>query len=205
MNININMQLSKFRLALGATALLAAALAPSYAFAAEEKESATVGQGITDTAISTKLRAKLLADKRIKKSDVDVNTTDRVVTLTGTAASSDVKAAAESIASQQEGVSSVDNKLVVAAKPAVGERVERKTHQASAVVSDGYIKSKVKSKLLAARGVHSSGIEVETNGGVVTLSGHVRSASEQRKAIAIAKGTRGVKSVEAGNLEIAAK
>ncbi len=207
-------KLNKFQLAIGATALLGAALSPSYAFAAETKDSSSVSQEVTDTAISTKLRVKLLADERIKKSDIQVNTTNRVVTLTGAAATEGVKDAAEMIAKAQEGVVKVDNKLVIATAATLGEKTEQTAdkvghsvkHAANAtgeVISDSYITSKIKSRLLAAKGVTSAGISVDTVDGVVTLSGHVPHESEMTKAIAIAKSTRGVKSVEATKLEVA--
>ncbi|GAC1629316.1 MAG: hypothetical protein NVS9B10_20300 [Nevskia sp.] len=211
----MNVSRSKFRLALAATVLFSAALAPSAAFAMQEKESSSTGQAITDTAISTKLRAKLLADGRIKNSDVDVNTTNRVVTLTGKAATPDVRAAAESIAKQQEGVLSVDNRLVIASEPTLGQKaehtadkvgtkVENAANSTGEAISDSYITSKIKSKLLAAKGLRSSGITVDTTDGVVTLSGHVPRRSQLEKAISIAKRTKGVKSVNSANLDVAA-
>jgi hyperosmotically inducible protein len=205
--------------ALGATALLAAALAPSLAFAVVEQqpESATVGQAITDTAISTKLRAKLLADERIKKSDITVHTANRVVSLSGKVPDAAVKAAALDIATSQEGVVSVNNSLQVASVPPTfgekvstgatktGHAVEHAADKTGEVITDSYITSKIKSQLLAAKGVSSAGIEVTTVDGVVTLAGHVPRSIELTRAIAIAKKTKGVKSVEAAGLEVAAE
>lgn len=38
-------------------------------------------------------------------------------------------------------------------------------------------------------------VDVDTRGGVVTLSGTVRSAAERERAVAVARGTAGVKDV----------
>ncbi len=208
-------QIPKIHLAWGAVILLGAAMGPLQAFAAEEKESATMGQGITDTAISTKIRAKLAADKRITDSDVDVNTTNGLVILSGEAATFAIKTAAGSIAKGTEGVVSVDNKLKVASSATLGEKtgdtanrvgesVEHAADKTGEVLTNSYITSKVKSTLLAAKGVTSAGISVETTNGVVALSGHVPSATQQRRAVALTKKIKGVKSVEYKNLEVAA-
>jgi hyperosmotically inducible protein len=53
----------------------------------------------------------------------------------------------------------------------------------------------VKTKFLADTDVSGLRIDVDSNNGVVTLTGTVRTAAEKKKAIAIAKDTDGVKSV----------
>lgn len=53
----------------------------------------------------------------------------------------------------------------------------------------------VKTKFLADTGVSGLRIDVDSNNGVVTLTGTVPTAAEKKKALAIAKDTDGVKSV----------
>lgn len=72
-------------------------------------------------------------------------------------------------------------------------------NKAEVVGSDSWITTKVKAKLLKAKGVPSAQITVETNNGVVSLSGTV-TAAQKRAAVALAKGTKHVKSVSADGL-----
>ena len=75
--------------------------------------------------------------------------------------------------------------------------------QAQEAVSDTWITSKVKSSLLADSDVSGLDITVETNKGVVALSGVVTTDAERDKAVGIAKGIKGVKSVSADGLKSA--
>lgn len=69
-------------------------------------------------------------------------------------------------------------------------------------VDDSWITTKVKSKLAAAKGVKTSDVSVSTTDGVVTLTGTATSKSEKSRAIHIAKGVKGVKSVDASGLTV---
>jgi hyperosmotically inducible protein len=60
---------------------------------------------------------------------------------------------------------------------------------------DATITTRVKTALLNDRTVNGSTIDVSTANGVVTLSGHVRSAQERERAVAIARKTGGVADV----------
>ena len=66
---------------------------------------------------------------------------------------------------------------------------------------DPGITTAVKTKFLAEPGVSGLNINVDTNNGVVTLKGTVKSKAEADKAIAIARRSAGVKSV-VNNLRI---
>jgi hyperosmotically inducible protein len=81
----------------------------------KEIASAT-GEAITDGWITTKVKTKFFDETMLKGSDIDVVTSDRVVTLTGTVASSAAKARAAAIASGTEGVTRVVNRLGVKGK-----------------------------------------------------------------------------------------
>jgi hyperosmotically inducible protein len=62
-------------------------------------------------------------------------------------------------------------------------------------LSDAAITSEVKTKFLAEPGVSGLDIHVDTNNGVVTLSGNVKSKAEAAKAMSIARDSKGVKRV----------
>lgn len=66
---------------------------------------------------------------------------------------------------------------------------------AAHTASDAAITTAVKTKLTADRTVGGLKIDVDTDKGVVTLSGPVRSAAERSRALRLARNTRGVTSV----------
>lgn len=73
----------------------------------------TPGEYVDDVAITTKVKAGLLDSDRVDALDVNVDSMNGSVTLTGWASSQvEIRAAGE-IARKVEGVKSVDNKLQV--------------------------------------------------------------------------------------------
>lgn len=62
-------------------------------------------------------------------------------------------------------------------------------------VTDAWITTKVKTDLLATADVAGSSIDVDTQNGVVTLNGTVKSKAEAEKAVSVAKGIKGVAKV----------
>jgi hyperosmotically inducible protein len=81
-------------------------------------------------------------------------------------------------------------------KPTMKEKVEQKTEQAKAGVSDSWITSKTKIALFADDRVKGRQVHVETKDGVVMLRGKVDSAEAKSAALEIAKGIEGVKNVK---------
>jgi len=63
-------------------------------------------------------------------------------------------------------------------------------------LTDGYITTKVKAAILAEKGLKTMQISVETQEGIVLLSGFVDSATQVTRAEQVAKGVEGVKSVK---------
>jgi len=68
--------------------------------------------------------------------------------------------------------------------------------------NDGWITTKVKSKLAAAKNLKSTDISVETTEGMVTLTGTVPTTSAKNHAVREAKSVKGVKSVDATGLTV---
>ncbi len=73
--------------------------------------------------------------------------------------------------------------------------------KAGQAVSDTWITSKVKSSFLADQSLSGMDIEVETNQGVVSLSGEVATEAERDLAVNKAQEIEGVKSVSADGLK----
>lgn len=85
---------------------------------AEAKQTATqaadsMKTNVSDATITTKINAALAADDKLSAFKIDVDTSNGRVTLNGTAPESMARERATTLASAVEGVSSVDNRLVV--------------------------------------------------------------------------------------------
>lgn len=164
-----------------------------------------MGAAISDTVITAKVKAKLMGEKGLKKSEIDVTTTNGVVTLTGSASNSDAKGLAEDMTKSVEGVKSVDNTL----KTPAGSEASAKTHKAmektKRVVADSWITTKVKSEILADSLTKGFDVNVETRHGVVILKGKLANQAAVDHVKLMAQNVDGVKSVDASGLKVAAQ
>ena len=157
-----------------------------------------VGAMVTDTAITAKVKAKLMGEDKLKKSHIHVTTTNGVVTLDGSASSSDAKAAAEAAAKSVDSVKSVDNNLRTPGSSKTVVKTKR-------IVSDSWITTKVKSEMLADSMSKGFEVSVKTIHGVVVLSGTLPNQDAIDHVKDIAKGVDGVKSVDTSALTVVAK
>jgi hyperosmotically inducible protein len=73
-------------------------------------------QAVTDGALTTKVKTKLLATKDLKSTGIHVKTKDRVVNLTGSVPSSEQKQMAVDTVKSVEGVDSVNDNLKVSSR-----------------------------------------------------------------------------------------
>ena len=76
----------------------------------------SAGQYVDDSTITASVKAKLVGDKVANLTRVDVDTTNKVVSLNGVVESPDQKTRAEQLAMQVSGVSRVENHLQVQKK-----------------------------------------------------------------------------------------
>jgi len=152
-----------------------------------------IGCAQSDGGITTKVKAKLAADTTVAAHQINVDTKDRVVTLTGAVDSEAAKERALEIARGTEGVTNVVDNLTVHEKVASAGTVGETVGQ---TVDDAAITAKVKSKLLADSLTSGLKIDVDTRDGVVTLSGdNLKSQAAIDHAIQLAKEVDGVKDV----------
>lgn len=157
-----------------------------------------IGATVTDAAITAKIKAKLMGKDSLKKSDISVTTTNGVVTLDGSASSSDAKSVAEAAAKSVDGVKSVDNNLKT---PGSSKTVTK----AKRAVSDSWITTKVKSEILADSVSKGFNVSVETIHGVVVLKGALANQDAIDHVKDIAAKVDGVKSVDTSALSVAGK
>ena len=136
-----------------------------------------------DAGITSVIQATLQADEKVKARQVEVETREGVVYLTGVVDTEEARREAGRVAWRAEGVVGVMNDLTV------GERT------VGSCVDDVTISSKVKSKLILNSEIKSGDIDVSSSQGVVTLIGRVSSQTIKSDAERIARGTKGVSGV----------
>lgn len=149
--------------------------------------SAATFAGMAEDAVLTgKVKAALMDSPAVKATQVQVESKDGIVQLTGFVDSSDRITAAASVATGVAGVAKVENNL----------KVKGSDRTAGGVVDDAMVTAKVKSALLADSNTHGMKIDVDTRKGAVQLNGFVASDMEKSHAAHLAATIEGVKSVE---------
>jgi hyperosmotically inducible protein len=96
----------------GILACLLLAFAPAYSADAASK-TAKAKEYVSDSALTTELKAKFLAEKGLDSLDIKVTTTHGVVTLRGQVEKEHQSALAERVARSTKGVRDVRNKISV--------------------------------------------------------------------------------------------
>jgi osmotically-inducible protein OsmY len=144
----------------------------------------TVGEEIDDATITTKVEAKLAGDPDVSAFNVDVDTNEGVVRLSGTVEKPEARDEAVKLARETEGVRRVINDIKVGDTRGVGDRL-----------SDTEITTKIKAKITGDGDLNPFNINVDTKDGVVTLRGAVKTMEAKQEAERIARDTTGVKSV----------
>lgn len=157
-------------------------------------------QRVQDATITATVKSKLLWNDNTHGMDINVETSNGVVTLNGTAPSDTSKDLAERLAENTDNVRRVENNLRVAPDGDDADDADRRT--AGDTVNDAWVTSKVKSSYLFNRNLSGMDIEVETNNGQVTLAGEVANDTEKALAVEIAENIRGVNGVNAERLTI---
>lgn len=173
--------------------------------ATPQAHSDGVGATVTDTGITATVKAKLMTTDGMSKSEVSVTTTNGVVTLNGIASSVHAKTAAEAVAKQVDGVKRVDNNLTTPSNGMEADRLDRDVTKTKRVVSDSWITTKVKSEILASSLAKGFDVSVKTKYGVVVLSGALATQDAVDHVKDIAEKVKGVKSVDATAITVAAK
>ena len=154
----------------------------------------------SDSGITSSVKSKLVADDMVKARNIDVDTRDRVVTLTGTVQSPTEENRAVEIARNTKGVADVVDRIaIVSAEPGAAPTTGLDSAPAPSIrgaVGDATITSDVKARLLADSDVSGLRIDVDTRDGVVTLSGTVANAAQKARAVDLAAKADNVVRVE---------
>jgi hyperosmotically inducible protein len=136
-----------------------------------------------DALITSKVEAKLAADPDTNNLEIDVDTRDGQVRLSGLVETEQERSEAEHLTRATEGVRGVENEIRIG-DLGFGQHV-----------SDGWILTKIRSRLTVDPEVESFNIDVDVLDGDVTLSGLVTTERVREEAARIARATDGVRSV----------
>ena len=178
---------------LATTLVIGALFVPVAGYAAEKSMTQSTKEAITDSVITTKIKAEYAKDKMVSAMRIKVDTDDKgVVTLSGNARSKAELDQAEKIARETKGVTSVKNNIMVSDSGGKGATTEKMKEN----VGDAAITTKIKAAFVADRWVRSRNMKVDTDDkGVVTLGGKAQNQAESDQAEKIARETKGVTSV----------
>ena len=142
----------------------------------------------SDKWMAFKIRSRLLVKGNVSASSTKVLVTDGNVLLTGTADNAAQKELTEAYAKDIDGVKSVNNEIVVVAKPGTEETAGEK-------IDDASITSQVKFALLKHKSTSALKTKVTTTDGVVRVTGDANSDAEKSLVSKLAGDVRGTKSV----------
>jgi hyperosmotically inducible protein len=159
-----------------------------------------VPEQMSAALITAKIQAKYFTDADVKARDVNVSTTNGVVTLSGRVETEAERQKAYDIARTTEGVTRVENGLIVqpsgGAVATTGTAVQNTGRAVVNQMDDARITSTIQSKYFLDDMVKGRRINVDSTQGVVTLRGEVTSESERAQALLLARATEGVQRVE---------
>ena len=172
----------------------------------------TAAERLGDGWITTKIQAKYFADDDVRARYIDVDTRDGRVTLRGYVENRTVLDHVATIAANTDGVRAVDNQIKIGQAPAdvvdrtrsvvndaavaTSGRLEAAAERAAPVIEDARITTTIQARYFLDDLVKARRIDIDTQGGVVTVRGAVASEDERARALTIARETQGVTRVE---------
>lgn len=141
-----------------------------------------------DAKISSSIKAQIAASDTLSKLGVDVQTAKGVVTLSGNVDSDSQVSSLVELAQATVGVQDVDTDNL-------------KVKDSQQPMADTLITAKIKGlflreKVFGDKDIAALNISVETNNGVVYLTGAIDNQQQLQNAMALIRGVKGVKSVE---------
>ncbi len=153
--------------------------------------SAAVPAAVKDALITGRVESTFLLNEQLNPFNINTNTQNGVVTLTGSVDDPTAKQLAEDLARSVSGVVDVVNQIAVIETPP-GTRPRRSFSQQ---VRDKSISASIRSRLLYHKQYSGLNISVKTEYGNVTLAGVVPDEAARTTIADIAATTRGVEKV----------
>lgn len=152
---------------------------------------------VRDAWLDGKLETAYLLNRHLSPFDIDTEIVDSVATISGTVESDIDKDLAEEIAVSIEGITKVNNKLVVDPdRSSQASRNDSNERTFGQTVDDATITAVVKSKLLANSNTSGLSVNVDTHMRIVTLTGKVETKEEKSLVEQIARNASNVEKVD---------
>lgn len=148
--------------------------------------STTMGTQVDDTVITAGVKAALLGDEAVKSFDLQVETRQGTVLLSGFVDSQAQIDQAVALASGVAGVARVENGVTLKGTPGT----------MGTAIDDASVTGRVKSALLADPDIKSMAISVLTLKGEVQLTGFVNNQAQIEQAGLLARAAEGASGVK---------
>jgi hyperosmotically inducible protein len=152
----------------------------------------SIKESSEDAATTTKVRTALMLSKHVSPFDIDVNTKQGVVSLTGQVPSEEVKRMAGAIAQDTSGVKELHNNLVVAP----GTQPNPQASRLSERIADLEIKTLIEDSIRKNPELKDTTIELTVKDRQVSLSGAVETQKQKDLAQQLALSVQGVAGVD---------
>ena len=167
-------------------ALIASSVVLSMAACSSTRTQRAPGEQVDDAALLTSVKSALVTNKVTDAGEINVDVNRGTVKLAGFVDTEKEKTAAGDVARKVKGVQTVQNDITVhKANESTGDYID-----------DSVLTAKVKTALIESPDTKAHQINVETDHGVVQLSGCVDNAAAKTAATNVAKSVTGVKSVK---------
>ncbi|TDR23686.1 BON domain-containing protein [Marinicella litoralis] len=182
--------------------LFAASLAVTSLAMADGNAQYSTDEKLKDAWLDGKVETALLVNRHLNNFTIDTDVKKGKAILSGTVNSEIDRDLAAKIAKSIEGVSSVDNKIIVKKAEEMSDKLHvthehqpDKTRNFGTWYDDATTTASIKSELLWNSETSGLDVNVDTAFGVVTLNGVVETAAEKDLIEQIAQNTPGVKTV----------
>ncbi|WP_411360193.1 BON domain-containing protein [Pseudidiomarina sp. YC-516-91] len=180
---------------LNAKILVAVAVAVALGMSSVNAATKTeIQEAVQNARHETQIATTYALSRYLRGHDLSVTVVDGRALLSGYVAESVERDLAAAIASGVEGVTSVDNRIVVDSNYAMDKAPSSPRY--ADVVSDAEINAAIKSKLIWSKHADGMDLTVATTSGEVVLTGNVASQKMKQLTEKLARDTQGVRSVE---------
>ncbi|MDW7773875.1 MAG: BON domain-containing protein [Desulfobulbaceae bacterium] len=175
---------------------------------AREKKS-EFARRVEDATVTAKVKYRLILNKHIASYDINVDTENSVVTLTGRVDSGEKRDLIVKLAENTSGVAQVKDNLIVTdpgnmrqegqeempgEKP--GSTMQKRMDELSQDMKDTWITTKARSLLLVSNEAEGARYDITTKDGRITVTGTVKSEQQAGAIRTILEDMQGVREVE---------
>lgn len=160
-----------------------------------ERQPAGFYRSVTDATITAAVKSNLLWNQNVEGTAIEVSTENGVVRLAGTAASGAERDLAVQLARNTQGVKSVQDEIAVGDGAKEGKKGRSMLNEAAQAVSDTYLTGRIKTVLMASKGMDGADVNVDTDQGVVTLTGTVASKDQAEHVVRVVDNVESVRDV----------